>query len=164
MFQWCSNLVTIPQIDTSNVTSMMYMFNSCGNLVTIPQIDTSNVTSMAYMFSDCSKLTSLPSLNCGSITTKNTYPLRNYNNYNYLTDIGGFIDMKMTWNEAYGLAKCPNLSYESCINILNGLYDFTGNGETPNTNQGKLKVHSNFINLVGNEINIAVGKGWVVTA
>lgn len=164
MFFNCSYLTTIPLIDTSNQANLTYMFGNCGNLLTIPQIDTTNVTSMIWMFQSCANLASLPPLNCGSIASKNNYPLGNYSNYTYLTHIGGFPNMKMSWDDAYGLAKCPNLTYESCINILNGLYDFTGNGETPNTNQGKLKVHSNFINLVGNEINIAVGKGWVVTA
>ena len=64
----------------------------------------------------------------------------------------------------YSFDKTPNLTYESCINILNGLYDFTGNGETPASNQGKLKVHSNFLTTVGDEISIGTNKGWTITA
>ena len=58
----------------------------------------------------------------------------------------------------------PNLTYESCISILNNLYDFTGNGETPDNNQGKLKVHPNFLTTVGDEISIGVAKGWTISA
>lgn len=164
MFGDCRYLTTIPQIDTSNQATLSYMFSNCSNLSTISQIDTSNVTSMSYMFQGCGDLTSLPPLNCGSIATKNTYPLYNYSSYIYLTDIGGFINMKMSWDDNYGLAKCPYLTYQSCINILNGLYDFVGNNITPNTNQGKLKVHANFITAVGNEISIGTNKGWTITA
>lgn len=57
----------------------------------------------------------------------------------------------------------PNLTYESCISILNNLYDFTGNGETPNSSQGKLKVHQNFLGKVGDKISIGINKGWTIT-
>ena len=164
MFGNCNNLMLIPEFNTTNVTNMSNMFSGCNNLTSIPEIDTANVTDMNYMFNTCDNLTSIPPLNCQNINTKNYYPIYKYSNYEYLTDIGGFIDMKMSWDNNYGLAKCPNLTYESCINILNGLYDFTGNGETPNSNQGKLKVNSAFIDLVGEQISIASNKGWVITA
>ena len=47
--------------DTSNVTSMRYMFSGCHALQTldVSGFNTSNVTSMAYMFRGCQKLTSL---------------------------------------------------------------------------------------------------------
>ena len=55
------------------------------------------------------------------------------------------------------------LSYESCISILNNLYDFTGNGETPDNSQGHLKVAQSFIDTVGDEISIGTLKGWVIS-
>ena len=55
------------------------------------------------------------------------------------------------------------LSYESCISILNNLYDFTGNGETPNNDQGKLKVAQSFIDTVGDKISIATNRGWTIS-
>jgi surface protein len=56
MFSSCRSLVSIPQIDTSSVTSMNNMFSSCYSLISIPQIDTSSVTSMSYMFDSCHSL------------------------------------------------------------------------------------------------------------
>lgn len=52
---------TIPQLDTSNVTSMNGMFNFCQSLTSLDlsNFDTSNVTSMGLMFYYCSGLTSL---------------------------------------------------------------------------------------------------------
>ncbi len=80
-----------------------------------------------------------------------------------LTDFGGLINLKSSIT-SYGFDNLPNLNYESCINILNGLYDFVGNGETPTSSQGKLKVHQNFLNLVGDEISIGTNKGWTITS
>ena len=59
MFQYCSNLATIPQLDTSNVTDMSTMFDSCESLTSIPQLDTSSVTMMFAIFSTCRKLTTI---------------------------------------------------------------------------------------------------------
>ena len=165
MFDGCSTLKTIPPFNTSNVTNMSNMFDGCSTLKTIPPFNTSKATNMSNMFSSCYALESLPALDCGAITYNNNYPLQSYsNNFDKLTDVGGFLNMKMSWDNTYGLAKCPNLSRESCINILNGLYDFTGNGEKPTSSQGKLKVHANFLSAVGDQISIATNKGWVVTA
>ena len=71
-------------------------------------------------------------------------------------------DLKIDWNDNYGLVLCPNLTYQSCINILNGLWDFRGNGDANTTRT--LKVHSNFITTVGDEISIATEKGLNITA
>ena len=73
------------------------------------------------------------------------------------------ISRKYNVDKDYILKKMTALSYESCISILNNLYDFTGNGETPNSDQGKLKVHQNFLDKVGEEISIGVAKGWVIS-
>lgn len=166
MFEGCSNLQTIPQLNTSNVTNMSAMFMFCNNLQTIPEIDTSNVTNMRFMFSmrayQANHLSSLPKFNCQKVTNISDYFASN--GMSSLTDVGGWENLKCNWNDAYGLVTCPNLTHQSCINILNGLYDFTGNGETPNSNQGKLKVHPNFLTTVGDEISIGVAKGWTITA
>ena len=81
-----------------------------------------------------------------------------------LTDFGGLLNLKCSLANNYSFKSLPNLTYESCINVLNGLYDFTGNGETPDNNQGKLKVHPNFLTTVGDEISIGTNKGWTITA
>ena len=68
MFSHCTNLTTIPQIDTSNVTNMSQMFYNCTNLTTIPQLDTSNVTNMNYMFYSCYNLTTIPQIDTSNVT------------------------------------------------------------------------------------------------
>lgn len=70
-FYNCDSLISIPQLDTSNVVSMNYMFNNCLSLTTIPPIDTKKVRSMAGMFSGCKLLTSIPQLNTSNATIMN---------------------------------------------------------------------------------------------
>ena len=155
MFYGCSNLTTIPLIDTSNVTSMYRIFYYCGKLATIPELNTSNVTNMNYMFYSCGKLATLPELDVSKVTNMANYFRLGGGS---LTDVGGWKNLKINWNDNYGLVLCPNLTYQSCINILNGLADVTELGERT------LKVHQNFLTTVGDEISIGTNKGWIITA
>ena len=164
MFSGCRNLQTIPLLNTSNVTNMREMFQICSKLQTIPSLDTSKVTEMYSMFASCSNLTSLPALNAQSLNEPSYYGIFGYNELPNLINFGGFLNLKYSLTNDNNLKKLPNLTYESCINILNGLYDFTGNGETPGSNQGQLKVHANFLTTVGDEISIGTNKGWQITA
>ena len=167
MFYGCWNLHTIPLIDTSIVTNMINMFNGCTNLQSVPQIDTSNVTNISGMFYECTGLTSLPALNAQSLIMDHYTTIRGIFggiDLPNLTDFGGFLNLKCSLDGDNNLNRLPNLTYQSCINVLNGLYDFTGNGETPNSEQGKLKVHPNFLTTVGGEISIGRNKGWTITA
>ena len=163
MFYGCSKLSSIPKLNTSNVKSMYYMFYGCYELTSIPPLDTSNVTDIDRMFYGCSGLKEIPELDCGSVTAKDKYPLYWTSNNSTLTTVGGFKNMKYSWTNNYGLYRSTALTYESCINILNGLYDFTANGETPNSSQGQLKVNQAFMNqLTEEDKNIAISKGWTL--
>ena len=153
MFADCGNLQTIPDIDTSEVTNMSYMFYYSG-IKTIPAIDTRNVTNMNRMFS-YSNIESLPEFDCSSLT--NIERLFQ-NSGDKLIECGGWKNLKIDWTDNYGLARCSNLSYQSCINILNGLADVTELGGRT------LKVHSNFLTTVGEDINKGINKGWIITA
>ena len=161
-----SAFYTVPNIyDFEGITSMRYMFYSCTNIKTIPEIDSSKVTDMYYVFGGCTALQSIPALDCSNIGNGyNSTAWFGSSTLNNLTDIGGFIGLKISSKNNYGLYRCPNLTYESCINILNGLYDFVGNGVTPSSAEGELKVHQNFLNIVGEEISIGTNKGWTITA
>lgn len=189
MFYFCSNLTSIPLFDTSKVENMesafayctqitelpLFDLSSCKNLysafqnltkcTTLPAFNTSKVETMNTMLSNCTGLTTLPAYDCSGIGTGyNAAAWVGYGSLPNLVNIGGFIGLKTKSDSSYGLAQLPNLTYESCINVLNGLYDFTGNGQTPNSNQGKLKVHANFLTTVGDEISIGLNKGWTITS
>ena len=68
MFASCFKLTTIPQLDTSKVSNMSSMFDNCSSLTTIPQLDTSKVSDMSYMFNSCKKLTTISQLNTNKVT------------------------------------------------------------------------------------------------
>lgn len=169
MLSACSSLITIDGVENwnvSNVTNMSSLFMSCSGLETLDcsNWDTSKVKDMANLFNNCRNLISLGSLRADSLEVPSYAGLFGYSEITKLTDFGGFINLKTSMTSDTNLKKLPNLSYESCINILNGLYDFTGNGETPTASQGRLNVHQNFLNLVGDEISIGTNKGWTITA
>ena len=160
MFDGCSSLTSIPLFDTSNVTTMRYMFNNCSSLITIPLLNTQNVTDMSMMFIDCKSLQSLPLLDCNKVTNIGTF--FGYSNITTLTELGGFKDLKIDWNDNYSLAMCSNLTYQSVMNVLNNLYDFRANGD--NTTTRTIKLNSNSYNLLSaDDIAMANGKGWNVT-
>ena len=163
MFFYCEDLQTIPLLNTSNVSNMNNMFYSCSNLQTIPSLDTSKVTNMNKMFNNCRSLVSIPALNAQRLSIGQFYGIFGDSELPNLINFGGFLNLKCSLTDDKNLKKLPNLTYESCINILNGLYDFTGNGETPSISQGKLKVHQNFLDKVGDEISIGTNKGWQIT-
>ena len=73
LFQGCSSLTSVPDLDTSQVTNMQHMFNGCSSLTAIPELDTSQVTSMYYMFEGCSSLESVTLPGAGNgFTVKQT--------------------------------------------------------------------------------------------
>ena len=168
MFYGCGELKDLTPMagwDFSGCTDMSYMFYACRKLEDLTPIagwDTSKVTDMGDIFYDCNILHTVPALS-GESLKYNGISFGYFNALIKLVNYGGLTNLKSSQNDDYYLKLLPNLSYESCINILNGLYDFTGNGETPSSTQGKLKVHQNFINLVGSQVSIATDKGWTIT-
>ena len=160
-----STFTKVPEwADFEGITDMENMFNTCIYLQTIPLIDTSNVEKISSMFSNCYNLKTIPALDLRSLSKVSPYEgFFGYNTLTNLTDLEGFLNLKCSLIGDNNLKKLPNLTYESCINVLNGLYDFSGNGETPGSNQGQLKVHQNFLDTVGEEISIGTNKGWTIT-
>lgn len=161
MFGSCKSLTTIPLLDTSKVEDMGNMFDGCSSLESIPQLDTSNVVNMGTMFSGCSSLVSIPLLDTSKVTSMQS--VFGYSSINTLTDLGGFKDLKIDWNDNYGLYRLPNLTHQSIMNVINNLYDFRGNGDATTTRT--LKMNSNTMALLSNDDKaIAVNKGWTLTS
>ena len=153
MFKGCSSLTSIPLLDTTNVTSMDSMFYGCSSLTSIPQLDTSNVTTMNNMFSGCTSLTSIPLLDTSKVTKMNS--MLGYSNITTLTDLGGFKNLSISIT-SYFLDKCPNLTAESLMNVINNLATVSGQS---------LKFGSTNLNkLTADQIAIATAKGWTLTA
>ena len=156
MFKGCSSLTSIPQLNTSSVIDMGSMFEGCASLTSIPQLNTSSVSSMSDMFEGCLSLTSIPLLDCSSIT--NTYSPFRYVSLNELTDLGGFKNLKVSWDYNF-LNRVPYATVESLMNVINNLYDLTANGLSGQTlNFGT----TNLNKLTDEQKAVAINKGWTL--
>ena len=152
MFYGCNKLTSIPQLDTSKVTNMSSMFNSCMALTSIPLLDTSNVTNMSQMFNSCMALTSIPLLDTTNVTNMNY--LFGFSTLDKLTDLGGFKNLSISIT-SYFLERCPNLTVESLMNVINNLATVSGKSLSfGSTNLNK---------LTAEQIAIATNKGWTLT-
>ena len=156
MFQRCTSLTTIPQLNTSSAIDIGSMFEGCASLTSIPKLDTKNVTDMSDLFEGCISLTSIPLLDCSSITS--TYsPFRNVS-LDKLTDLGGFKNLKVSWDTNF-LKRVPNATVESLMNVINNLYDLTANGLSGQTLA--FGTH-NLKKLTDEQIAVAIAKGWTL--
>ena len=190
MFEECTRLTTIPQIDTSKVSNMDYMFDDCDSLTTIPQLDTSNITSMYGMFTSCESLTTIPQLVTNNVTTfqnmflycekLNNVPelnaekvnrisscfsgCKDLENFGGLKDLGKAYDTTKSANYSYytlSFINSTKLTHDSLMNVINNLYDIASIGVQPQ----KLQLGStNLSKLTEEEIAIATNKGWNVVA
>ena len=113
MFSDCINLTEIPLLNTNNVTDMSAMFYNCTNLTTIPQLDTSSVKSMIHMFNGCTNLTTIPLLNTSSVTKMQFM----FSGCTSLTEIPLLNTGKVTKMQSMFIG-CTSLSDESLNNIL----------------------------------------------
>lgn len=115
MFSGCSALTTIPLLNTSNVTNMNNMFKGCTNLTTIPQLDTSNVTDMGYMFYDCTSLTTIPQLDTSKVTNMSNM----FNGCTNLTTVPALDASNVTGHDQMVgvFANCTNLKSILMTNI-----------------------------------------------
>ena len=122
MFQGCSNLESIKALDTSEVTNMESMFSFCLKLVDVPQLDTSKVTTMRMMFRDCQSLVNIPQLDTSKVTNM-SYIFQNCNNLNSIPQW----DFSSVEYLDYGFAGCsftetPELNLDSVKDLQNLFY------------------------------------------
>lgn len=71
MFYYCRDIVTVPTLNTGKVTKMRDMFNACNALVSFSFTDTSKVTDMNGMFRQCYALVSCPQFDCSLVEDMN---------------------------------------------------------------------------------------------
>ena len=114
MFNRCSSLEEVTNLDTSNTTDMSYMFRSCGKLNKIENFDTKKVNDFIYMFYSCSNLVSVPLFDMSASNIALNYmfqycsKLENVPQFN----TSNVKNMKSTFQ------GCTKLSNESLNNIL----------------------------------------------
>lgn len=123
-------------IDTSNITSMAWMFADCHSLTTLnlSSFNTSNVINMSFMLKDCKSLTELDLSNFDTTKVEDVFDLLSklpkspgMNAPIYKTDM--------------------SVIFEGCDSLTTTnnpkLDDFL-----PNHNQSKAKRHNNYVNTI----------------
>ena len=157
MFRGCGNLTSIGDMDENPdnwLLDVSAMFMFCGKLTTAPRIKTTHVTNFENMFAFCTELNTAPEYDASSATSADDM----FNGTN-LTNFGGLKNLKIDFT---GIRNCGNLSYQSIINVLNGLYDFRGNGDSTTTRTLQLNYYS-MPQLSDADKAIATNKGWILT-
>ena len=166
MFRDCDELITIPQLDTSKVISVEGMFKGCRYLTELPDFNCVKVTNFGNASNSwlyyCFDLQKIGVVDCDSVTDIGYF--FGYNTLNSLTDFGGCRNLGKTssvsnTNSNYFMNYAPNLTYESVMNVINGLYDRAAAGLSVLT----LKLHANHLAMLSaDDIAIATNKGWTL--
>ena len=153
-FKGLQNLLVIPEINTSNATSLNFMFEGCMKIKYIPDINTDKVTSMAYTFDGCESLLEIPNLNTGKVTNmdylfhscKQLKEVKNINMQNVTICSHMFdgcnsletietINVSKVQNIIYMLSGCHNLKTNLNLDLANCVYAsyaFSGCGKNTN--------------------------------
>lgn len=108
-------LSSVNIFDTSNVKEMDYMYSFTYNLSSVPVYDTSNVTTMNGMFNSCSSLTAIPQFNT-----------QNVNNVSYM------------FNDCVNVVSGISAFYEQVKNVFYHAETFFNCGT--NTTQGQAEL------------------------
>lgn len=180
-----STFTTIPDVfDFSNITDMSNMFYGCRNLTEIPLFDTSNVENWSSAFRNTYKpiipefntrvardftylfyysyIENIPELKCGYVNSMDNA----FYNCMYIINVGGFKDFgkaftSSTGNRTLSIKDSASLTYESCMNIINKVYDLNN---TTYDDTATIRLHSTpFSLLTSDDIAIATNKGWTIT-
>lgn len=167
MFSNCTELSRAPQLDASNVTDVSQMFYYVDNIKEIRDFNCVKLTnfggsSYSSWLYGCTYIEKIGVLDCDSITNIG-YVFGN-GERKYLTEFGGCRNLGKAssvsnTNGSYFMAYAPNLTYESVMNVINGLYDRASAGLSVLT----LKLHANHLAMLSeDDIAIATNKGWTI--
>lgn len=147
MYYNCSNLVSLPQLDTSNVIDMNYAFNTCSSLTSISQLNTNSCQNMENTFSNCSKLKSISLTNtqnvtsiryafynCEELETISSLNTSNVNNITY--SFMGCKKLKLIDISHYNISSTTNCSYtfRECNSLKALVIRSFGSGTVLNAN------------------------------
>lgn len=145
----CTSLTYIRQLESDNVTDMMWIFYGCSSLQRIDGLITSGIKSASEMFHGCTALHTINHpLDFSKVTSQidTTFTsCRNLQNVRFT----GTINVDVFMN------GCPKLTLDSLLSLLNALAD----GVTDKT----CKIGStNLAKLTDAQKAIATDKGWTL--
>lgn len=171
LFAYCSALAELDMdIDFSKISSMKSLFQYCSALTTIPTISLakvggvpfSNSTSNASaIFANCSKLVTFGGFtDCENITSWGGTSI--YSPFYYTTNLENITGFGTIKNDAPNMSRCTKLTVDSLMVLINALYDYVGNGETPSGTVSLTIGSTNLAKLTDEQKAIATAKGWLL--
>ena len=178
-FNSCTSLVSFGGLVADKVTSVKGFICECGNLETMgdfncpsltdiygfawndaklkkaPHFNSTKLQNIGRAYYKCTSLEEIPGFDCTNVNDTGTFAT----SCPALTTVGALQNLKMS----ISFADSPLLAVESMMNIINSIYDFTGNGKTPGYNQGTLTLGStNLAKLTDEQKASATLKGWTL--
>jgi surface protein len=138
-FNGCSNLTTIPEIDTSSASTMLKMFASCSKLTSIPKLNTSKVSNFRMTFVGCSNLTTIPEIDTSSATDM----YETFKSCSKLTSIpklntSKVQDLTSTFAECKALTTIPEIDTSSATSFYDMFYNCSALTSIPKLNSSKV--------------------------
>ena len=160
LFYNCSNLTTIPLIDTSKATNLSYLFSGCRNLTAVPPIDTSKATNVSYMFYKCEKLTTVEGIDFSGFTSSPSYLFGSSTSMPKITRfiVNGKINVSMS--DENSIKALTAIDYDSVKSIL------AAAANTDNTNSKTLAFNRTMTDQNGELaalVTQCAAKGWTIS-
>lgn len=146
----CTSLIYVRQLETGNVTNMMWAFYGCSSLQQIDGLVTSGITSAMELFHGCSSLHTISSpLDFSNVSSKIDTTFTTCKALVNVSFIG-------TINVDIAMNGCSKLSVDSLLSLLNAL--------APGVSGKTCKIGStNLGKLTDSQKAIATNKGWALT-
>lgn len=171
-FGYNTDMVSLPDWDTSEYTDLSWMYVGCMSLKRAPAIDTSNAVDARYMFDNCQQLSYVPLYDFGNVKDVTDMfemsSLHNSVTYEGFKDLGKQADLIGTermfdfrWS---AIVQGQTVTMQSRINVINNLYDRASAGYSIlSINLGNYKIDVPSDRLPDDIIAIATNKGWIIT-
>lgn len=178
-FNSCTSLVSFGGVVADKATSVRGFICECGNLETMgdfncpsltdiygfawndaklkkaPHFNSTKLQDIGRAYYKCTSLEEIPGFDCTNVNDAGIFAT----SCPALTKVGALQNIKVS----ISFSDSPLLTVESMMNIINSIYDFTGNGKTPGYNQGNLSLGStNLAKLSDEQKAVATNKGWTL--
>ena len=183
MYQMCSNLESVPDMNTSNCRGFMktfqgtsivkapnidvsnairvdFMFDSCPNLTRIGVLDTAHLTNpatFAQLCTFCPNLTTIEGIDFSGLTTA---PIVFHQN-DSLANITVNGSISFSWLQ-YGFGELPNLSEDSVISILSAMARCNNPEEIKQMNLLYNYDYGTDISAINTVMEECRSKGWFI--
>ena len=184
-FMNCHNLKSINNIigiNWANCNRFEYAFAGCKSLYDVSALNTFSCTDADYMFRRCTNLDNIPAITGDKVlwgrlfgTSEDAFNSSIQGYLPKLVNFGGFVNYgKAAAQQGTGyvnyfdldLTPAPNLSYQSLINVINGVCNlYVASGTTPASPSGtvsqKLIMHTVQIQKLTEQDKTNISnKGW----